>query len=328
MLADYSSCGPMGKADHASVAGGSALTPKARHRTNLPPYAQRWGCRRGHCIIAAAMNDSARKRTATQKFIQQYPRCCFCAGMRPSTTREHMPPKALFDGSHRPDKLVMPACAECNNGTSTADLIASIISRWNYGASEVELTDSARLNARIRNQAPAVVEEWMRNANVLGRVKGRNHLRRHGVPVPDDASIVTIGTLSTRYLNLFAHKAALALYFEHFREPLVEPGAYCAFWKTKEDYVERGVPESLLKLLPKYATLQQGKWNSSEVFEYRHDINRLDGLFGFFARVRSGLFVSGFVVRDTKMVPPDEDDWQTPCDLLTLVDSPRFLEKR
>jgi hypothetical protein len=33
-------------------------------------------------------------------------------------TREHMPPKSLFDGSHRPDKLVMPACHVCNNNTS------------------------------------------------------------------------------------------------------------------------------------------------------------------------------------------------------------------
>lgn len=274
------------------------------------------------------MNDSARKRTATQKFIQQYPSCCFCAGKRASATREHMPPKALFDGSHRPDKLVMPACAECNNGTSTADLIAAVVSRWAYDASDAELHDHTRLSARIRTQAPDVMEEWMKNASVLGRVKGRNHLRRHGVPVPDDASIVTIGTRTTRYLNLFAHKAALALYFEHFREPLCVPGVFCAFWKSKEDYAQHGVPDSLLKLLPKYATLQQGSWNSSEVFEYRHDINKEDGLFGFIARLRRGLFVSGFVVRDAKVLPHDDGDWQASCDLLTLMDSPRFLEKR
>ena len=104
-------------------------------------------------------------------------------------------------------------------------------------------------------------------------------------------------------------------------------GAYCAFWKTKEDFAQHGIPEFLLKLLPKYATLEQGRWNTREVFEYRHAINPDDGIFGFLARLRRGLFVSGFVVRDATLLPSRDPDWQTPCDLLTLVDSPRFLKK-
>jgi hypothetical protein len=50
------------------------------------------------------MGEERRKRSTTQKFIQQFPQCCFCGGQRPSMTREHMPPKSLFDNSHRPDK--------------------------------------------------------------------------------------------------------------------------------------------------------------------------------------------------------------------------------
>ena len=67
------------------------------------------------------------KKTATEKLIREYPECCFCAGTRRATTREHMPPKSLFDGSRRPDKLVMPSCDDCNRNTSTADLTASLV---------------------------------------------------------------------------------------------------------------------------------------------------------------------------------------------------------
>jgi hypothetical protein len=75
------------------------------------------------------MGEAKRKKSATLKFIDEFPYCFFCGGQRRTTTREHMPPKSLFDNSHRPDKLVMPACTQCNSGTSTADLTAAIISR-------------------------------------------------------------------------------------------------------------------------------------------------------------------------------------------------------
>jgi hypothetical protein len=80
----------------------------------------------------SVMGEARRKKSATQKFIAKHPEGCFCAGIRRACTREHMPPKAMFDGSHRPDKLVMPACDECNRRTRTADLTAAIVSRWGY----------------------------------------------------------------------------------------------------------------------------------------------------------------------------------------------------
>jgi hypothetical protein len=124
-----------------------------------------------------------------------------------------MPPKALFNQSYRPDKLVMPSCDACNRGTSTADLTAAVVSRWAYDTTHVELADHSRLVNRLRKQAPELANEWTENASPLQTIRGRQHLRKHGVPVPDDAAIVTIGRETIRQLNLFAHKATLALYF-------------------------------------------------------------------------------------------------------------------
>jgi hypothetical protein len=175
------------------------------------------------------MGEAKRKRSATQRFIERFPDCCFCGGLRPATTREHMPPKSLFDESYRPDKLVMPACDECNRGTSTADLTAAMVSRWNYDSHPQELLDHAKFAARVRKQAPELMAEWTK----LDQAKwgdARLHLIKQGVAVPDDASIATIGPFTISQLNLFAHKAVLALYFEHFRQPLSDTGRSCAFW--------------------------------------------------------------------------------------------------
>src|SRR6266496_4218514 len=104
------------------------------------------------------MGEAKQRRTATAKLIAQFPACSLCGGERQSTTRDHIPPKALFDGSLRPDKLIVPACNICNGGTSTADLVASIISRWRFDADAQELADHSRLVARLRRQAPQVIE--------------------------------------------------------------------------------------------------------------------------------------------------------------------------
>jgi len=221
----------------------------------------------------------------------------------------------------------MPACDECNRGTSTADLTAAIVSRWAYDASQAENLDHGRLARRIRRQAPELADEWVKYADPIHTFNGRQHLRKYGVPVPNDAAIVTIGPHTIRQLNLFAHKAALALYFEHFRQPLAGNAAYCAFWKTKEDYMAGGIPQKLLDMLPEYATLMQGRWDEREIFEYRYAMNRKDGLFGFFARLRRGLFVSGFAVIKAKHVPAGDNDWVSPGDLLKLIDTPRFEKK-
>src|ERR1700676_5107432 len=100
------------------------------------------------------MGEAKRMQSATQKFLAQYPACCFCGGLRPATTREHMPPKSLFDDSHRPDKLVMPACNECNGATSTADLTVAMISRWAYDNAPQEQADHKSLAVQVRRQAP------------------------------------------------------------------------------------------------------------------------------------------------------------------------------
>jgi hypothetical protein len=269
------------------------------------------------------MGDAKRKKTATEKLIAEFPNCYFCGGQRATTTREHMPPKSLFDQSHRPDKLIMPACGTCNGGTSTADLTVSIISRWNYG---FRSPDYGRLVAQMRNQAPELVKEWVATGE-LEREQAIHHLRKSGVLVPDDAGIATVGDLTTRQLNLFVHKATLALYFEHFRQPLPPVGAVCAFWRSKEDYALYGVPPILLSIFPHYATLVQGKWDERETFEYRYNLNAEEGLFGCIAKLRQGLFVMGLAVANADELPSSEIDWLHPADPSALLDCPRFQIK-
>jgi hypothetical protein len=271
------------------------------------------------------MGETNRRRTATQKLIQQFPECCFCGGVRSATTREHMPAKSLFDDSHRPDKLVMPACNTCNAATSTADLAVAMVSRWNYDSGPQEQLDHRKLALRVRKQAPELFAEWN---ETLDRTSARRHLLSHGVNVPPDAGLITIGPLTIRQLNLYAHKAVLALYFHHFRTPLTDTGRFCAFWRSKEDFARDGVPQEILNMLPDYSTLVQGEWNTRETFEYRSAMNVVSGLFACLARFRRGFFVFGIVAADSEVLPLEDDDWIKPSELLAMANTVRFQKRR
>jgi len=251
------------------------------------------------------MGAASRKRTATAQFIEKFPDCFFCGGQRRATTREHMPPKSLFDNSHRPDKLVMPACAECNRGTSTADLTVAIVSRWHHVPRSQENIDHKKLIAQVHRQDPDLWGEWKKlNADPREKEQARHRLIQYGVPVPQDAGLWTIGPLTIRQLNLFAYEAVLALFFEHVQQPLPITGRVCAYWKSKEDFARGGIPRFLLDMLPEYGTLVQGRWNERETFEYRHAAN--DGFFGCIAKLRRGLFITGFAATDKSVFRPDD----------------------
>jgi hypothetical protein len=261
-----------------------------------------------------------RKKSATQKLIAEFPVCCFCGGARSSATREHMPPISLFDRSHRPDGLVMPACSECNNGSSTADLAVALISRWNSASTPQEQKDHARFAKRVLIQAPSLRDEWLSIVDdPIATHRARQHLLAHGVNVPTDASLATIGPETVGHLNLFAHKTVLALYFHHFRRGLPRNGGACAYWRTKEDFARDGIPKIFFDMLPSYGTISQGQWDEQQTFEYRFAIGADDGVFGCLARFRQGFFVYGFAVGDIAVLPEEERaEWIRPEQMLSI----------
>ena len=46
--------------------------------------------------------------------------CCYC-GIKEATTKDHMPPKSIFNKPRPNDLIKVPCCFECNNEASTFD---------------------------------------------------------------------------------------------------------------------------------------------------------------------------------------------------------------
>jgi len=273
------------------------------------------------------MGEAKQRRTATERLIAEHPGCALCGGQRQAVTRDHVPPLAMFDNSRRPDDLVVPACRECNDGSRTADLIVSIISRWRYSPTDIENVDNRRLAARLRTQAPEIIDEWT-GKDAIARELAREHLTRQGVYIPEDFGLVSIGKHTISKLTLFSYKLTLALYFAKIGSVVPRTGAVTAYWRAKEDFQIGAIPKNLLELFDQQGTIAQGKWNERETFEYRYGCNKKDMLFGFVARCRAGLFFIGFAIDErTKLEALDSENWLCPPDILNILSDQRF-EKR
>lgn len=271
------------------------------------------------------MGEAKRKNSATEKLIEKYPSCFFCGGINPSETREHMPPKALFDGSHQPDDHVMPSCRNCNNKTSTADLVAAIMTRWDVPPTDAEIRDTIKLNPQISLQAPEIVSEWL---EPLGSgLQSAKHLEMQGVQVPLGAKVIAYGPETIRQLNVFSHKVVLGLYFENTKDVLPPDGAVFSYWRTKEDSQIHQIPKSFTDLLPKFATLRQGNWAVQSTFNYRYNISTCKNLFSCVVNIRGRFSIVGCVVRDISMLP-DKTGWARPNTPENLLQDHVFCERR
>lgn len=99
--------------------------------------------------------------------------------------------------------------------------------------------------------------------------------------------------------------------------------------RDKEDFAKEGIRPDLLDMMKQYGTLEHGKWNVQEIFEYRYETNKAEGLFACLARLRGNLFVTGLIASDAKVIEGEDmpADWIKPPDLLTILTDARFEKK-
>lgn len=185
------------------------------------------------------------------------PKLCAICGFRRATTRDHLPPRAIFP---RPLPVVMitvPACATCNNGANHEDERFRVY----LGATTAYFDDEAtRLwkeeSMRTLQRNARLMREFADNVGALEPVELADG--RRGIPLrwPASAYIPVIERL------------ARGLFYHHFREALGSRA------KCKIDMLER-LPEEIVRLTGDWATNGIGE----NIFTYR--FGRLDELRSF-----------------------------------------------
>ncbi|MBR0963016.1 hypothetical protein JQ554_02890 [Bradyrhizobium diazoefficiens] len=209
------------------------------------------------------MGEAKQKLRTLRALLTGTPACIYCAGARPATTIEHMPPIQIFEGRQRPRGLEFPACDVCNSQTGHADLVASLLARCFPAAdTSVQRRDFLKILSAVSNNIPALLTEMH-----IPRAAGKLARKSHGLP-ESMHPLRANGPLLNRYILTFAAKLGFALHFETMSEVVPAAGGVQVMWFSNLQAMKDDIPQELFDLLPGPKSLQQGRKGVGDQFKY------------------------------------------------------------
>lgn len=206
--------------------------------------------------------EAKQKAIALKKMVANEPRCIYCTGL-PSTI-EHMPPITFFRGRQRPKGLEFAACHGCNDGTKGADLVASFFARMDKQGDHQLISEAMNNRQMLQMRAPEVLKELFNPQK-----EDRIWVRRNGI-LQEMARIKADGPVTRLHLHVFAAKFGMALYRHHIGEALPLGGGVQTNVFMNAGLAEESA-EHMLKVLPAFNSLQQGKFWPTDQFAYRYN---------------------------------------------------------
>lgn len=238
----------------------------------------------------------SRKRRSTREFLTRHPYCCFCGGVEPATTRDHVPSTQMFSLRRRPKGLEFPACKSCNGATGAHEQVAALISRsYPDPKTTEEIREFGLIMRSVKKHSPLVLSEmgasWRQDYDVR---------RKLGASFKGGA-INAGGPLVSHSIEMFGVKLFLALHYEHTGTIVPKRGGVSVLWFTNWNRINNTIPPELLTLAGEPMSLQQGQWSVANQFEYKVSTDP-DGKFGMYvATFRESFLIAGFVSQETKM---------------------------
>lgn len=216
-------------------------------------------------------------RLRSKQFFDEHPLCAFCGGAAKATTKEHCPPRAVFQNREWPEGFEFPSCEPCNQGTADHDVLAALLARLdpiqNQGDRDGRLTGLLR---NAHHQHPGFVEQMMS----MGSNESRRSLRQLGIQRPKgltyrETGIVRVTEHMDRTVQALAKKLSKAIFYRETGQIFPSHGAIQFHWFTNADLFEFGsVPVldalTAVKAIP--LRIERNKQSLTAQFDCRYSI--------------------------------------------------------
>lgn len=204
--------------------------------------------------------------------------CIFCGGSTLATTKEHCPPRALFQNKVCPDGYIFPACQSCNGGTSDDDALIAMLGRMNPFSEENNLDGTVPgLIKNANHQHAGLVRDMLD----LSPVQARKAARELKIPRPtgltyQQSGIVNVTEHMDRSVRVFAKKLSKALYFKDTGKIFPSDGEIQLRWFTNVDFFRHGTFPTLDAFAGINAVkpkLERNRKDLSNQFDYRFTVS-------------------------------------------------------
>jgi hypothetical protein len=152
-----------------------------------------------------------------QQVLAEYPTCYLCGGLNPSTTIDHVPPRACFPRGYAPQGFEFPACDDCNQSSRAEDKIFGF---WTMALN----FDSTKMSGpedreRIIQLMTEIAIDCPQDMEAIQRAVPISTLGRVATPRPIAFEIKTPDSLD-HAADLISIKLTHALYFRETKKYL------------------------------------------------------------------------------------------------------------
>jgi hypothetical protein len=258
-------------------------------------------------------------RIKLQELISAHPYCIFCGGSRPTETREHCPPRSLFQNRHWPEGFEFPACKICNGGSSNDDLIVAFMARMDPVANSGDADGKVKgLMAQLVRQEPGFLQGVFPTATEARRMNrliglepspGLTHQQTGVAKIPQRAHVA---------IQRFSKKLAKAIYFKHTGRIFPQTGEMALSWSTNADWLlnnQNVLAKHLENLNGSAHRIVRASRDLSDQFQYKFSFNQdqefflLQCLYGkSFFTVTSGSPIPGPIAAIAEQIRKDDPD--------------------
>lgn len=227
------------------------------------------------------------KISTKDNFFQAHSKCCFCGGEKKATTIEHAPPICLFIDRLRWKGLEFPACTRCNHGSSTQDQVVAFFALAQRSA----IHDDEKLFSYAKKLGDGLVNNHKEKWKILEYFDDQT------------LSFKLNPQTQTAYLDPWAVKMALALWYEHKGEILSKNGRVLISWAFNGEYQAQEFAIEFAKNLTGIESLKQGMQDSEAQFAYSYGFTIEDKAAVFQLILQGSSIVNIVVFSDVSDLP-------------------------
>lgn len=222
-------------------------------------------------------------RLNSEEYFTKNPFCIFCGGTTRANTREHCPPRALFQLRNWPEGFEFPSCLSCNAGTADDDVLVSLLGRMDPFAHSGDL--DGKVSGLIKNankQYPDLLQQMLS----MTASESRKAARALNIKPPRGHTYQQIGIVKVtddidKAVCNLARKLSKAIYFKATENIFPTCGSIQLHWFTNADFFKYGT----FPALDSFANIQSVKpvlvrngKDLSDQFDYRYSFSEDHGL--------------------------------------------------
>ena len=162
------------------------------------------------------------------------------------------------------------------------------------GKTEAERNEIARIMHAVNNNNPGLLQEMFPS-----RRQERKFQNQRGSLPADAAGVLNVnGTRLNKTIQAFGAKLGLALHYVHTGRIVPVDGGVAVRWYSNHDAVTGQIPDKLFQILGPARTLEQGKWNVADQFNYSFGMGEGGNSAAYFSTFRKSFAVLSWVSTD------------------------------